>query len=55
MTVKRIHESPKLILSSVDVKPTDSIIGTEIWEHDTKLTWICYDKIAGISQWILKG
>jgi hypothetical protein len=54
MAVNRIHEQPKLILSSADQKPSDAIIGTEIWEHDTKLIWICYDKVAGVSQWMVK-
>ena len=55
MTTRRIHEQSKLILSSLDIKPTDSVIGTEIWEYDSNLTWVCYDKVAGVAQWTLKG
>ena len=54
MTVKRIFEIQRLIGLSTDVKPTDSVIGTEFLEYDTKNVYIVYNKVAGIAQWVLK-
>lgn len=54
MAVKRIHSIEKYILSSSDIKPTDAVVGSEVWEFDTKLKYICYERVAGISQWALK-
>ncbi len=55
MAVKRIHEQPKYLGLSTDTKPQDAIVGSEFYETDTKNTYIVYDKVAGISQWTLKG
>jgi len=54
MTVRRIHSTERYIVNSTDIKPIDAIIGSEAWERDTKNTYIVYDKVAGVAQWILK-
>lgn len=55
MAVKRIHSIEKYIGESTSIKPITALIGSEFYEYDTKLTWICYDKVAGVAQWGLKG
>jgi hypothetical protein len=55
MTVKRIFETPRYSGESSDTKPTDALVGARFWEKDTKNTYIVYDKVTGVAQWVLKG
>ncbi len=54
MTTQRIHSIEKFLGLSSDTKPTDSMVGSEFYSYDDKLTWIVSEKIAGVSQWVLK-
>ncbi len=54
MAVKRIHSIERYVGLSSDIKPQDAIIGSEFLEHDTKNIYVVYEKLAGVSQWVLK-
>jgi len=55
MVVKRIHSIEKHVGLSTATKPTDSTIGSEFYEYDTKRTYIVYEKTAGVANWTLKN
>lgn len=54
MTVRRIHSIERFIGLSSDTKPVDAMVGSTFFESDTKKTYVVYEKVAAVAQWVLK-